>query len=105
MVATGVGEAGVGLLGMLPGWLLSGGLVALAGELAFALFAIFAVFQQVGNSGKEDGTSILEGPEVEMTAAFETGTKEEEPQVILETETEMTVVMNVQKEEGGIPES
>jgi hypothetical protein len=43
------GEAGSAALSFVPGWLLSGGLAALASELLFALFALFVVLQ-AGNA-------------------------------------------------------
>jgi hypothetical protein len=42
------GDAGAGVLSIVPGWLLSGGLAALASELAFAVFTIFALTKAGG---------------------------------------------------------
>ena len=47
------GEAGAGALSLVPSWLLSGGLAALAAELAFAIFALFVILQAGGNAASE----------------------------------------------------
>ena len=47
------GDAGVGVLSMLPAWLVSGGLAVLASELAFAVFAIFILLRAGGSAAKE----------------------------------------------------
>jgi hypothetical protein len=48
------GDAGAGVLSMLPGWLVSGGLAALASEVAFAVFAIVLLFGAGNSSSGED---------------------------------------------------
>jgi len=47
------GEVGAGALSIVPSWLLSGGLAALASELAFAVFALFVLLQAGGNVASE----------------------------------------------------
>lgn len=47
------GDAGAGVLSMLPGWLVSGGLAALASEVAFGIFAIFVLLKAGGSAANE----------------------------------------------------
>ena len=45
--------AGDGILSVLPSWLVSGGLVALASELAFAVFALVLLLKAGGSAASE----------------------------------------------------
>jgi len=66
-ILVAMGDAGLGLLGMLPGWLLSGGLVALMGELVFAMIAFFVV----AKTGVQIGAGVVnKGGEVLKDAVF-----------------------------------
>jgi len=47
------GDAGAGILSILPSWLVSGGLVALASELAFAIFALVLLLKAGGSAASE----------------------------------------------------
>ena len=47
------GDAGAGILSILPSWLVSGGLVALASELAFAVFALVLLLKAGGSAASE----------------------------------------------------
>jgi hypothetical protein len=49
-IAIAAGDAGAGILSMLPSWLISGGLAALASEVAFGLFAIFVLLKAGGSA-------------------------------------------------------
>jgi len=69
------GDAGLGILSLLPTWLVSGGLVALLGELVFAAIALFALLQAGASKGKDivesslTGTSRTEEPEVSSSSS------------------------------------
>ena len=53
VLSVAAGDAGVGVLSMLPTWLVSGGLAVLASELAFAVFAIFILLRAGGSAAKD----------------------------------------------------
>jgi hypothetical protein len=84
------GEAGAGALSVVPGWLLSGGLAALASELAFAVFALFVLLtglQAGGNVANEitrDGNFVSTDSQIKENEETEennnTEAKEETPQ-------------------------
>ncbi|KAL7467137.1 hypothetical protein ACHAXS_012087 [Conticribra weissflogii] len=63
-VIAATADAGVGVLAMLPGWLVSGGLAALASELAFAVFAFFLLLQagEAASKGVEINEDTLFNP-------------------------------------------
>jgi len=52
-VVVAAGEAGAGLLSVLPGWLVSGGLAALVSEVAFAVFAVLVLLRSGANLASE----------------------------------------------------
>lgn len=52
-LAVAAGDAGAGILSILPSWLVSGGLVALASELAFAIFALVLLLKAGGSAASE----------------------------------------------------
>jgi len=52
-LAVAAGDAGAGILSILPSWLVSGGLVALASELAFAAFALVLLLKAGGSAASE----------------------------------------------------
>ena len=52
-LAVAAGDAGAGILSILPSWLVSGGLVALASELAFAVFALVLLLKAGGSAASE----------------------------------------------------
>ena len=53
VLSAAAGDAAVGVLSMLPTWLVSGGLAVLASELAFAVFAIFILLRAGGSAAKD----------------------------------------------------
>ena len=106
-LAVAAGGVGEGVLSFLPGWLVSGGLAAIASEAAFALFALFLLLKAGGSSAsevvklKDKSESIiadtdketLESEEV-IVDALGTSTEEKAMETLLEeSESELTEVV------------
>ena len=86
------GDAGLGALSILPNWLVSGGLVAVLGELVFAAIALFAFFTAAtSGNGEDESNDILASsssvPPTEADGSFGAGLDE-----IVETEADTEVL-------------